>query len=71
MGLIINQSLINYDTAKELEALCPFSAITYENGKLEIKGGKVTNNTSGLYGGGLYIYYSEASISEGNISGIR
>ena len=36
MGLIINQALINDETGKALEELCPFSAISYENGKLEI-----------------------------------
>lgn len=36
MGLIINQALINDETGNVLKELCPFSAISYENGKLEI-----------------------------------
>ena len=36
MGLIINQALINDETGNALKELCPFSAISYENGKLEI-----------------------------------
>ena len=36
MGLKINQNLVNDETAKALVELCPFGAINYENGKLEI-----------------------------------
>ena len=36
MGLIINHALINDETGKALQELCPFEAILYENGKLEI-----------------------------------
>lgn len=36
MGLIVNQKSITAEVAKELMELCPFSAISYENGKLEI-----------------------------------
>ena len=36
MGLKINQSLVNDETAKALVELCPFGAISYENGKLDI-----------------------------------
>ena len=36
MGLKINQNLVNDETAKALVELCPFGAISYENGKLDI-----------------------------------
>ena len=36
MGLKINQSLVNDETGKALQDLCPFGAISYENGKLDI-----------------------------------
>ena len=36
MGLIINQKLVNDETDKQLEELCPFNAISYVNGKLDI-----------------------------------
>ena len=36
MGLIINQELVNDVTGKQLEELCPFKAISYANGKLDI-----------------------------------
>ena len=36
MGLIVNQNLINDETGKALEELCPFGAISYVNGKLDI-----------------------------------
>ena len=39
MGLKINQNLVNDETGKALQELCPFGAITYENGKLEINAG--------------------------------
>lgn len=34
--LVINQNLVTEDDAKELSSLCPFGAISYENGKLDI-----------------------------------
>lgn len=39
MGLKINQSLVNDEVAKKLVDLCPFKAISYENGKLDINAG--------------------------------
>ena len=36
MGLKINQNLVNDETAKTLVELCPFGAISYDNGKLDI-----------------------------------
>ena len=36
MGLLIHQDKINEQAAGQLISLCPFSAITYENGKLAI-----------------------------------
>ncbi len=36
MGLIINEKLVNKETAEQLLDICPFNAMTYENGKLEI-----------------------------------
>ena len=34
--LVINQNLITPDKAKELISVCPFGAISYEDGKLDI-----------------------------------
>ena len=34
--LVINQNLITPDTAKEVESVCPFGAISYQDGKLDI-----------------------------------
>ena len=39
MGLKINQELVNDETGKILVDLCPFKAISYENGKLDINAG--------------------------------
>ena len=39
MGLIINQELVNEETGKTLEELCPFNAISYKDGKLDIGAG--------------------------------
>ena len=39
MGLKINQNLVNDETAKVLIDLCPFKAISYENGKLDVNAG--------------------------------
>ena len=39
MGLKINQNLVNDETAKVLIGLCPFKAISYENGKLDVNVG--------------------------------
>lgn len=39
MGLVINQNLVNDISGKTLVDLCPFKAITYENGKLDINAG--------------------------------
>ena len=36
MGLKINQSLVNDEVAKTLVELCPFKALYYENGKLDV-----------------------------------
>lgn len=36
MGIIIEQSLVNEQTAKALTALCPFGALSYENGALHV-----------------------------------
>ena len=38
MGLKINQNLVNDEVGKALVDKCPFGAITYENGKLDING---------------------------------
>jgi electron transfer flavoprotein alpha subunit len=37
--LVINQALVTPQKAEELMALCPFGAISYENGKLDISSG--------------------------------
>ena len=34
--LVINQKLVNAENAKEIIKICPFGAIAYENGKLDI-----------------------------------
>ena len=39
MGLFINQKLVNDETGKQLEQLCPFGAISYVEGKLDIGAG--------------------------------
>ena len=39
MGLKINQSLVNDEVAKQLVEQCPFKAISYDNGKLDINAG--------------------------------
>ena len=39
MGLKINQALVNDETGKALEELCPFKAISYQNGKLDVNAG--------------------------------
>ncbi|MDO4940855.1 MAG: electron transfer flavoprotein subunit alpha [Erysipelotrichaceae bacterium] len=39
MGLKINQELVNEQTGKALQELCPFGAISYEAGKLDINAG--------------------------------
>ncbi|MBQ0035915.1 MAG: electron transfer flavoprotein subunit alpha [Firmicutes bacterium] len=39
MGLKINQNLVNDETGKALQELCPFNAISYENNKLDINAG--------------------------------
>ena len=37
--LVIQHNLINEENAKTLMELCPFGAISYENGKLDISSG--------------------------------
>ena len=39
MGLVIDHSLVNDETGKALAELCPFKAISYEDGKLDINAG--------------------------------
>ena len=39
MGLKINQSLLNDEIGNKLVELCPFKAISYQNGKLDINAG--------------------------------
>ena len=39
MGLKINQNLVNDETGSALVKLCPFGAINYDNGKLDINAG--------------------------------
>ena len=38
-SLIINHNLVTDENAKELQALCPFGAISYDDGKLDISSG--------------------------------
>ena len=39
MGLRINKELVNEQTGKILQELCPFQAISYKDGVLEIDSG--------------------------------
>ncbi|MBQ4253239.1 MAG: electron transfer flavoprotein subunit alpha, partial [Erysipelotrichaceae bacterium] len=39
MGLVINEKLVNEKTGRQLEELCPFNAISYHDGRLEIGAG--------------------------------
>ena len=39
MGLKVNQSLVNDEVAQKLVETCPFKAISYDNGKLDINAG--------------------------------
>ena len=39
MGLKVNQSLVNDEVAQKLVEACPFKAISYDNGKLDINAG--------------------------------
>lgn len=40
MGILkIHQELVNFETAEKMCEVCPFHAITYENGRLEISAG--------------------------------
>ena len=34
--LVVNQNLVTKENAPEIQSLCPFGAITYENDKLDI-----------------------------------
>ena len=36
MGLVIHQEKINAEVAEQLIKVCPFSALTYENGKMSV-----------------------------------
>ena len=47
MGLIIHQEKISEENGKKLEELCPFSAISYENGNLEISCSHVSAGKEG------------------------
>ena len=61
--LIIKQNLINPDNAKELSALCPFGAISYADGKLDISSACKMCKMCVKKGGGL-IEYAEDEIKE-------
>ena len=50
--LIIHHNLITSEKAEALVALCPFGAISYEDGKLDISSGCKMCKMSGS--GGLY-----------------
>ncbi len=51
--LVINHHLINEENAKTLAELCPFGAISYENGKLDISSGCKMCKMCVRKGGGL------------------
>ena len=58
--LVIQHNLINEENAKTLMELCPFGAISYENGKLDISSGCKMCKMCVRKGGGLVDFVEEA-----------
>ncbi|MBR4290065.1 MAG: electron transfer flavoprotein subunit alpha/FixB family protein [Oscillospiraceae bacterium] len=58
--LVIQQQLINEENAKMLAELCPFGAISYKNGKLDISSGCRMCKMCVRKGGGLVTFEEEA-----------
>ena len=57
--LVINQALVTPQKAEELMALCPFGAISYENGKLDISSGCKMCKMCVRKGGGVVTFEEE------------
>ena len=57
--LVIQHNLINEENAKTLIELCPFGAISYENGKLDISSGCKMCKMCVRKGGGLVTFEEE------------
>ena len=57
--LVIQHQLINEENAKTLVDICPFGAISYENGKLDISSGCKMCKMCVRKGGGLVTYEEE------------
>lgn len=57
--LVIQHQLINEENAKTLVEICPFGAISYENGKLDISSGCKMCKMCVRKGGGLVTYEEE------------
>ena len=58
--LVIHQNLVTAEKAAELAKLCPFDAISYDDGKLDISSGCKLCKMCVLKGGGLVEYVEEA-----------
>ena len=61
--LVINQSLITSENAKELIKVCPFGAISYSDNKLDISSGCKMCKLCVKKGNGL-ISYEEETVAE-------
>ena len=58
--LVINHDLVTAEKAKEIMQLCPFDAISYVDGKLEISSACKMCKTCVRKGGGLIRFEEEA-----------
>jgi len=59
--LIINQSLVNADNSDAIVKLCPFGAISYENGELNISSACKMCKLCAKKSGGVVTYVEEAA----------
>ena len=58
--LVINQSLVNSENAESVTKLCPFGAISYENGELSISAACKMCKLCAKKSGGIVTYEEEA-----------
>ena len=58
--LVINQSLVNAENAESITSLCPFGAISYENGALSISAACKMCKLCAKKSGGVVTYEEEA-----------
>ena len=58
--LVINQSLVNAQNAQSVASLCPFGAISYENGALSISAACKMCKLCAKKSGGVVTYEEEA-----------